>query len=255
MVLDVTDLETGYGDLKIVHGVSFQVPKANLTVMVGPNGAGKSTVLKAVAGLVSPWTGKVAVQGVDTTDVPAHEKVHHGVAVVPQYDNVFPRLTVREHLDVAIGASGRGSIEGALSYVPQLEELMDRRAGRLSGGQRQLVALGRALVTEPQVLLLDEPTAGIQPNTARDILDHIREIAHQGMAVLMVEQNAKVALERADQGLVLDTGEIAFQGPGPELLENPQVGRLYLGKGGAPTPSDEPQAQRDGEEEEEEGDR
>ena len=235
MTLAVEGLRVGYGELEVVAGIDLAVQPGQLVVMVGPNGAGKSTALKGIAGLVRPHAGVVRVGGADITNVPAHGRVRHGMAVVPQTDNVFPRLTVAEHLDVAIGAAGRGTVQDALAFVPRLAGFMHQRAGTLSGGQRQLVALGRALVTRPQVLLLDEPTAGVQPNVAADLLDHVRHIAESGVAVLMVEQNARRALEHAHHGLVLDRGKIVFQGPGPEILANPDVGRLYLG-GAGPAP-------------------
>ena len=222
----------GYGGADIVHDCSISVERGEIAVIVGPNGAGKSTAMKALLGMVSLRSGKVRLGGEDITDLSTRDRVGRGMAFVPQTDNVFATLTVRENLEM--GAFLRrddiaGTMERVFELFPALKEKRDSAAGELSGGQRQQVAVGRALMTEPAVLMLDEPTAGVSPIVMDDLFERMLEIRGAGIAILMAEQNARQALAIADRGYVLVTGRNRFTDTGAALLDNPEVRRSFLG--------------------------
>jgi ABC-type branched-subunit amino acid transport system ATPase component len=233
-VLVVSDIEVGYfADVPILNGLDVRVDAGEIVAIVGPNGAGKSTLVKVVIGLLTPWRGTVLLRGGDVTGLKPHRIVGRGVGYVAQRDNVFPSLTVDENLE--LGGLARGSAspadrtEAMYALFPRLAERRQQAAGTLSGGERQMLALARALVAEPQILLLDEPSAGLSPVAVDLIFEKIAEINAGGTAVLMVEQNARRALEMSHRGYVLDTGQTRFEGLGPELVRDPKVVDLYLG--------------------------
>ena len=222
----------GYGGADILQDCTIQVDKGEIAVIVGPNGAGKSTAMKAVFGMLSLRLGQVRLDGTDITARSPQDRVSQGMAFVPQNNNVFPSMTVQENLEM--GAFLRrdnisGTMEQVFELFPILKEKRFQAAGELSGGQRQQVAVGRALMTQPSVLMLDEPTAGVSPIVMDELFDHILEIRKAGIAILMVEQNARQALAIADKGFVLVTGENRFTDTGAALLANPEVRRSFLG--------------------------
>ncbi len=223
----------GYGGgSDILHACTIAVDKGEIAVIVGPNGAGKSTAMKAVFGMLSLRRGKVTLGERDITELSPQERVKAGMAFVPQTQNVFTSMTVEENLEM--GAFIRsddfeGTMEQVYNLFPILKEKRRQPAGELSGGQRQQVAVGRALMTQPTVLMLDEPTAGVSPIVMDELFDRIIEVRNTGIAILMVEQNAKQALEIADTGYVLVTGENRFTDTGEALLANPDVRRSFLG--------------------------
>jgi branched-chain amino acid transport system ATP-binding protein len=232
-LLDVAGLEAGYDDALILRAVDVTASAEQIVAIVGPNGAGKSTLLKAIYGLVRPRAGNVRFDGEDVTGVRPDRLTHRGLNYVPQIDNVFPSLTVAENLDVASLVLPRteraGEIDKMLELFPLLAERRRQRAGSLSGGQRKLVAVARALVTRPRLLLLDEPSAGLSPVAIDLVFEKLVEIRSLGIGIVMVEQNARRALALADTGYVLDTGRNAYTGPGAQLLRDPRVVELYLG--------------------------
>jgi len=232
-LLEVDGLHAGYGDALVLHGVSLRAEAGQLVSVVGPNGAGKSTLLKAIYGLVPPRAGSVRVAGEEIAGVRPDRLTRRGLNLVPQIDNVFPSLTVSENLKVgALGApraDRRDALERVHGLFPLLRERPRQRAGTLSGGQRKLLALARALVTAPRLLLLDEPSAGLAPQAAEEVFAKLGEINAVGIGIVIVEQNARRALALADTGYVLDMGRNAFTGPGIDLLHDPNVARLYLG--------------------------
>ncbi len=230
-VLDVRDLVAGYGQSQILHGINAHVDEDEIVCVIGPNGAGKSTLIKAIFGLLTIHDGTIRVRGEDLVGSSPQQVVRRGIAYVPQLKNVFGNLTVRENLE--IGAYIRGGNPEGLARVyelfPILAERSRQRVGTMSGGQRQMVAMGRALMSNPKLLLLDEPSAGLAPNLVDTVFQAIRAIAESGVPILLVEQNAKQALAIADRGYVLDQGRNRFEGPASALLANPDVGKLYLG--------------------------
>ena len=222
----------GYGGMDILRGCNITVNKGQIAVIVGPNGAGKSTAVKALSGILNLRKGKVILNGEDVTLLSPQERVNKGMAMVPQTNNVFTTLTVQENLEM--GAYVRRddislTMEHVLDLFPILREKINQEAGELSGGQRQQVAVGRALMTNPKVLILDEPTAGVSPIVMDELFDRIIEIKKTGIAILIVEQNARQALNIADIGFVLVTGENRFTDTGETLLRNPEVQRSFLG--------------------------
>ena len=222
----------GYGGADILQDCTIQVDKGEIAVIVGPNGAGKSTAMKAVFGMLSLRLGQVRLDGTDITARSPQDRVSQGMAFVPQNNNVFPSMTVQENLEM--GAFLRrdnisGTMEQVFELFPILKEKRFQAAGELSGGQRQQVAVGRALMTQPSVLMLDEPTAGVSPIVMDELFDRILEIRKAGIAILIVEQNARQALAIADKGFVLVTGENRFTDTGAALLANPEVRRSFLG--------------------------
>ena len=222
----------GYGAADILHDCTIEVEKGEIAVIVGPNGAGKSTAMKAVFGMLPLRQGRVTLDGKDITGLSPQARVAAGMGFVPQTSNVFTSMTVRENLEM--GAYLREddiepTIEQVYTLFPILKEFADRYPGELSGGQRQRVAVGRALMTQPQVLMLDEPTAGVSPIVMDELFDRILEVAATGIAILMVEQNAKQALNIADKGFVLVQGRNRFTDTGEALLADPEVRKSFLG--------------------------
>lgn len=230
--LDAEQLVGGYGGMDILKGVSLTVNRGEIVVIVGPNGAGKSTAMKAVLGLVNLKEGRVRLAGRDITTLSPQARVAQGMAFVPQTQNVFASMSVEENLEMGAYLR-RDDIQATRDQVyalfPILAEKRKQAAGQLSGGQRQQVAVGRALMTEPSLLLLDEPTAGVSPKVMGELFARIQAVRDSGIAVLMVEQNARQALEIADRGYVLVTGRNAFSDSGAGLLANPEVRRAFLG--------------------------
>ena len=222
----------GYGDADILHDCTIGVDEGEIAVVVGPNGAGKSTAMKAVFGMLGLRSGRVLMNGEDITALKPQERVRKGMGFVPQTNNVFPSLTVLENLEM--GAFVRADdVSNTLSQVlelfPVLKEKADQPAGELSGGQRQQVAVGRALMTQPKILMLDEPTAGVSPIVMDELFDRIIEVSRTGIPILMVEQNARQALGIADTGYVMVQGRNAYTGSGKELLADPEVRKSFLG--------------------------
>ena len=226
------NLVVGYGAADILHGCSIDVNKGEIAVIVGPNGSGKSTAMKAIFGMLTLKSGSVKIDGEDITSVSVFERVKKGMAFVPQTNNVFASLTVEENLEMGAFLQKddfSSTIDEVYSLFPVLREKRKQEAGELSGGQRQQVAVGRALMTKPQVLMLDEPTAGVSPIIMDELFDRIIEISKRGISILMVEQNAKQALNIADKGFVLTQGVNKFSGTGKSLLSNPEVRKSFLG--------------------------
>jgi branched-chain amino acid transport system ATP-binding protein len=231
-LLEARGVVGGYGEADILHGVDLDADAGEIVVIVGPNGAGKSTLMKAVAGLVRVRAGAIVFGGEAIANAPAERMILRGLAYVPQERNVFPSLTVEENL--AMGAYARpaeteAGIARVLTLFPDLAAKRRVAAGRLSGGQRQMVAIGRALMLQPRLIMLDEPTAGLSPRFCALIFERVQAIAREGVAVLMVEQNARPALAIADRGVVLAMGRNRATAPGPALLADPEIGRLFLG--------------------------
>ena len=232
MYLVGEDMTGGYGGADILKSCTVGVEKGEIAVIVGPNGAGKSTAMKAMLGMLRLRLGKVVLDGKDISKMTPQARVAEGIAFVPQTNNVFTSLSVEENLEM--GAYLRdddisGTMEQVFTLFPILKEKRRQPAGELSGGQRQQVAVGRALMTEPSVLMLDEPTAGVSPIVMDELFDRILEVRDTGLAILMVEQNARQALNIADRGYVLVSGENWRSGTGHELLANPEVRKSFLG--------------------------
>jgi neutral amino acid transport system ATP-binding protein len=225
-------------EVDILHEVDVRVFEGEIVTIVGPNGAGKSTLLKAVFGLLPPREGRVVLRGEDVAGERPHMITRRGVAYVPQLDNVFESLTVEENLELgAIGVglrSAQDRIHRMYELFPRLAERRRQSAGTMSGGERQMLAMARALVPEPDLLLLDEPSAGLAPEFVDAVFETIANINRAGVTVLMVEQNARRALAMSDRGYVLDLGRNRFEGPGQELIDDPQVAELYFGGGKRP---------------------
>jgi len=232
-IVRISDVVAGYiPGVNILNGVAMSVGDGELVGIIGPNGAGKSTVLKALFGLVKVGSGTVTLRGEDITGKKAHRLVEMGLAYVPQNNNVFPRLSVEENLEMGAFTQPQNFQERLaliIDLFPRLGERIKQRAGSLSGGERQMLAMARALMTEPSVLLLDEPSAGLSPALQDQVFVRCREINATGVTIIMVEQNAKRCLEICNRGYVLDQGHTAYTGSGAELLRDPKVIELYLG--------------------------
>ncbi len=233
-ILEVNGVAAGYvKGLNILQGIDLVVTEGEIVSIIGPNGAGKSTLLKAVMGLIQTSAGRYYLNGLEKTTFSTHRMVEEGVGYVPQVANIFPSLTIQENLEIGgwiLKRNTQAALVNIYEKFPLLHERKGDRAGNLSGGQRQLLALARALVTSPSILLLDEPSAGLSPVAINDVFKTIKEINESGVSILLVEQNAKRALNFSDRGYVLDQGRNAYQGTGQELLEDPRVVDLYLGK-------------------------
>ena len=233
-VLECNGIAAGYvKGLNILQGVDLVINEKEIVSIIGPNGAGKSTLLKAIMGIINVSAGRFFINGVEKTDTPTYKIVEEGVAYVPQVENVFPSLTIEENIEIGSWTVNKNKKETISQTLEQFSLLKDRRkekAGNLSGGQRQILALARALVTSPSLLLLDEPSAGLSPVAIDEVFETVKEINNKGVAILLVEQNAKRALNFSNRGYVLDQGRNAYQGQGEDLLNDPRVVDLYLGK-------------------------
>ncbi len=231
-ILATEDLVAGYlPEVDILNGVSLSVREGEIVTLVGPNGAGKSTLIKTIFGLLTPRRGRVVLRGEEISGREPHSITRRGMSYVPQLDNVFPSLTVEENLEIGSleRSRTRSRIGDMYDVFPRLGERRSQTAGTMSGGERQMLAMARALMPKPHVLLLDEPSAGLAPAFVEATFDKVREINEVGVTIVMVEQNARRALAMSDRGYVLDLGQNRFQGAGRELLEDPKVAELYLG--------------------------
>ena len=234
VILEVEALAAGYGKVQILHGVALELRAGELVALIGPNGAGKSTTFKAIIGLVRIWAGRVRFDGREITRERPDAVLRAGLAYVPQGRIVFPQMTVLENLEMgAYLISDREKLRAALEWVyalfPILKERQRQKAGTLSGGEQQMLAIARGLMTAPKVVLLDEPSLGLSPKNVGLIFDKIVEMKEAGLTMMVVEQNAARALAAADRGYVLELGRNRFEGSGPGLLTDPEVKRLYLG--------------------------
>jgi branched-chain amino acid transport system ATP-binding protein len=239
VLLEAEGLELGYGEASVCRNLRFAVAEGEIVTLVGANGAGKTTVMKAVAGALPARAGRLRFAGRDVTRLPAHERTALGIALVPEGRRVFPYLSVRENLEMGgfrfrkDRARLRRLVETVFAMFPRLEERAGQHAGTLSGGEQQMLALGRALMSEPRLLCLDEPSLGLAPLVIREIFRRIREINAGGTSVLLVEQNARYALDTAARGYVLQTGRIVAGGSAAELRGDARVREAYLGRGAA----------------------
>ncbi len=234
MLLQVENLHVHYGAIHALQGISFHLEQGEIVTLIGANGAGKSTTLKTICGLLRPTAGAVYFRGQDITRLPAHKIVSLGISQVPEGRRIFAPLTVRENLEM--GAYTRSdrreiaeSMERVFASFPRLKERLDQLGGTLSGGEQQMLAMGRGLMSRPELLLLDEPSMGLAPILVEEIFRIIREINQQGTSILLVEQNAHMALSVANRGYVLETGRIVLEGTAAELRDNAQVRAAYLG--------------------------
>jgi branched-chain amino acid transport system ATP-binding protein len=231
-LLAVRDLETGYGDLKIVDGIDLDVRPNEIVVIFGPNGAGKSTFMKALIGILPVWHGSVLLDGQDLSEIQTDDMVEHGVGYVPQESNVFGKLTISENLDIG-GLFADNPVDrraDVLEIFPALNDLAQTKARNISGGQRQMLAMARALMADPELLLIDEPSAGLAPDLVQEMFDHVDRIREAGTAILLIEQNVKAGLAVSDRGYVFHGGENRFEGDCEDLRDNEQINDLYLGK-------------------------
>jgi len=233
MLLEVEELTAGYGDIRVIEDVSFSLGSGELLAVLGPNGSGKSTLVKAVMGLATVHSGRILFRGEDVTRLKPHEKARRGMVYVPQMNNVFERLTVRENLIMAgytIGDELQDRIEEVLELLPPLRRLMGRKAWTLSGGERQMLALAMALVRSPELLILDEPTASLAPPVAEKIIGLIAQIREsEDVGIILVEQNAKLALSISDEALLMVSGKQVYMGDANKLLSRSDLSSLYLG--------------------------
>ncbi|WP_435194404.1 ABC transporter ATP-binding protein [Natronomonas sp. EA1] len=229
--LEVSNVDSGYGEAQVLDDLNLYLDEEEIVCLVGPNGAGKSTVLKTIFGLLKPWTGSVELGAEDITGEEPEDLVRKGVGYVPQTENVFGSLTIDENL--RMGGVARDNADPVIDRLydrfPILAEKRNVKARTLSGGQRQVLAFSRALVMEPDVLLIDEPSAGLAPNIVQDVFENVQTVNDLGTAILMVEQNAREGLAISDRGYVLDQGTVAYTDEADGLLDNPEVSRLYLG--------------------------
>ncbi|MEM1078217.1 MAG: ABC transporter ATP-binding protein [Pseudomonadota bacterium] len=231
--LRISGLVAGYRPhLPILHGVDLRAAAGKVTVIIGPNGAGKSTLIKAVAGLVPVSSGAISTEAGEITNLRPDLLARHGVAYVPQSDNIFRTLTVRENLDLVLRHAGRDASDRRAALLQQFPVLADKltdKAGALSGGQRQFLAVAMALATEPRLVLMDEPSAGLAPKAAQEVLEHTRSLTERGVTILLVEQNVKQALRLSDHCYILADGRNQLDGVAADLLTDPVVGQIYLG--------------------------
>ena len=232
-ILEIKDLQVRYGGIEAVKGISLEVPEGEIVTLIGANGAGKSSTLRTISGLVKPAAGKIYFKGEDITGMDANEIVKRGITLVPEGRRIFPDMTVLENLK--IGAYLRNDdltedLEWVFSLFPRLKERSWQAGGTLSGGEQQMLAVGRALMSKPKVIMMDEPSLGLAPLVVKDIFKIIETINKEGITVLLIEQNANMALKVAHKAYVIETGSITMEGTGAELLANEEIKQAYLGK-------------------------
>ena len=234
-VLEVEGIEAGYGEIQVLFGVSLRVEKGTVTALLGSNGAGKTTTLKTIMGLLEPWSGRIVFKDADITRLPAHRRVEQGIALVPEGRKLWPRLTVEEHLRLAATTPrARERFEESLEMVyelfPRLRERRRQLAGTMSGGEQQMLAIARALMTAPELLMLDEPSIGLAPKLVLEVLDAVKSLKEEyGLTVLLVEQNVHMALQIADYGYVIENGRIVLEGTPDELAGSEALRKAYIG--------------------------
>ena len=233
MLLEVKDLHVSYGEIKAIRGINFNINQGEIVTIIGSNGAGKSTTLNSLAGLIKPASGTVLFNGEDVTKLESYELVKKGISLSPEGRQIFPRMSVIENLELGGYFRTRTELEKGKNHVFELFPILKERSwqagGTLSGGEQQMLAIGRALMASPKILILDEPSLGLAPIIVKEIFKMIRRIRDEGITVLLVEQNAKMALSISDRGYVLETGKIRLEGKSEELLNNEEVHKLYLG--------------------------
>ncbi|MCO7176729.1 ABC transporter ATP-binding protein [Sporolactobacillus kofuensis] len=231
--LEVNKIDSYYSQIQALNGIELYIDQGEIVTLIGSNGAGKSTTLKSISGQVRPKKGSIIFDGRDITKFPAHQTAGLGIAQVPEGRRIFPRLTVRENLQIgAFSVKDKSVIahrlERVFTYFPRLKERLNQKGGTMSGGEQQMLAIGRALMMKPKLLMLDEPSMGLAPIIVEQIFDIIKEMNKEGMTILLVEQNAFQALQIADRGYVIQTGQIVLEGKGDELMKNEQVREAYL---------------------------
>jgi len=233
VLLEVKDLHVSYGEIKAIRGINFNINQGEIVTIIGSNGAGKSTTLNSLAGLIKPASGTVLFNGEDVTKLESYELVKKGISLSPEGRQIFPRMSVIENLELGGYFRTRAELEKGKNNVFELFPILKERSwqagGTLSGGEQQMLAIGRALMASPKILILDEPSLGLAPIIVKEIFKMIRRIRDEGITVLLVEQNAKMALSISDRGYVLETGKIRLEGKSKELLNNEEVHKLYLG--------------------------
>ncbi|MCD6340436.1 MAG: ABC transporter ATP-binding protein [Desulfurococcales archaeon] len=234
MLLEVKGLEASYGELKVLWGIDLEVDKGEIVALVGPNGAGKTTLLRTIVGIVKEDKGDIIFEGKRINNLPPYERVKLGISLVPEGGELFPYMTVQENLDIgAYLPEARKKYYENLEFVftlfPRLKERRNQLAGTLSGGERQMLAIGRALMSSPKILMFDEPSLGLAPNLALNVLKTIQELNKEGYTILLVEQNVRLALKISSRGYVIENGRIVLKGDSEELLNNPHVKKAYLG--------------------------
>jgi len=234
-IIETRDLNVGYGPIHVIYDLSFKAPEGEVTVIVGPNGVGKTTLLKAIMGLATVYSGQVFFKGEDISNIPAHQRTIKGIGYMPQTGNIFSRLSVEDNLRMAAYImKDKGLIEEkremVLTLFPQLKDFMKRSAGTLSGGERQMLAESMVLMRDPQVMLVDEPTAGLMPKLVTDVLKKLEDMAEEtGLPIIIVEQRARRALEVGDYAYMMRGGTFTYEGGAKELLDHPQLTEMYLG--------------------------
>ncbi len=234
LILDVDSLETGYGEVQILWGVSLRAEKSKLTTIIGSNGSGKTTLLKAITGVLPVWNGRVIFKGEDITDIPAYKRAERGLVMVPEGRMVFPEMSVYENLEMgAYTKRARSKLKESMDFVfslfPRLKERIDQKAGTMSGGEQQMLAIGRGLMACPELLILDEPSLGLAPKLVLEVFEIIEKLRSEGVTMLLVEQNVHLSLAITDYAYVMAEGRIVMEGSGKDLIKSDEIRKAYLG--------------------------
>ncbi len=234
IILEIENLETGYGEVQILWDISLQAKKSRLTTVIGSNGAGKTTLMRAIVGMLPSWKGKILFEGKDITKLPAYKRAEMGLVMVPEGRMLFPEMTVFENLEMgAFTPRARGKIKENLEYVfslfPRLKERLEQKAGTMSGGEQQMVAIGRGLMASPKILIFDEPSLGLAPKLVIEVFEAIEKLRREGVSMLLVEQNVHLSLTISDYAYVMAEGKMVMDGPGKELAEKDEIRKAYLG--------------------------
>ena len=234
LILEVDSLETGYGEVQILWGVSLRAEKSKLTTIIGSNGSGKTTLLKAITGVLPVWNGRVIFKGEDITDIPAYKRAERGLVMVPEGRMVFPEMSVYENLEMgAYTKRARSKLKESMDFVfslfPRLKERIDQKAGTMSGGEQQMLAIGRGLMACPELLILDEPSLGLAPKLVLEVFEIIEKLRSEGVTMLLVEQNVHLSLAITDYAYVMAEGRIVMEGSGKDLIKSDEIRKAYLG--------------------------